>query len=62
MGEFCVKCSGYEATIELMNKRHYDEVQEIRKELVRLQDEVDKLSFDLAFYQGNIINLSCNNK
>ena len=51
MSEFCVKCCEKEAQIELL-----------RKQIWELQQEVDKLSFDLAFYEGNITNLSCNNK
>lgn len=51
MAEFCVKCCEKEAIIELL-----------RKQLYEAQQEVDKLSFDLAFYEGNITNLSCNNK
>lgn len=59
---FCVKCAEKEAQMELMQTKHYTEMQEIRAELKRMQDEVEKLSFDLAFYSGHIINLSCNNK
>ena len=51
MSEFCVKCCQKEAEMELL-----------RKQIWELQQEVDRLSFDLAFYEGKIINLSCNNK
>jgi hypothetical protein len=51
MSDFCVKCSEKEAQIELL-----------RLELWKLQQEVERLSFDLAFYEGKIINLSCNGK
>lgn len=62
MSEFCTKCLEKEAQLELTVKKHYEEMQEIRKELQRLTNEVEALSFDLAFYNGNITNLSCNNK
>lgn len=62
MSEFCVKCIEKESQIQVMQQKHYSEVKEIREELARLQTEVEKLSFDLAFYSGNIVNLSCNNK
>ena len=51
MAEFCVKCLEKEA-----------EIEKLRNELYKAQQEVEKLSFDLAFMNGNIINLSCNNK
>jgi prefoldin subunit 5 len=51
MSEFCVKCCEKEAQIELL-----------RKQIWELQQQVDALSFDLAFYEGKITNLSCNNK
>ena len=62
MSEFCVRCAEKEARIEIMQTNHFNEMQEIRKELARLQEEVEKLSFDVAFYNGSITNLSCNNK
>jgi hypothetical protein len=51
MSEFCVKCSEKEAEIELLRKKLYEAEQ-----------QVESLSFDLAFYEGKITNLSCNNK
>ena len=62
MAEFCAKCCEKEAQMEILRTVHYKEMESVREELKRLQEEVDKLSFDLAFYSGNIINLSCNNK
>jgi hypothetical protein len=58
MSEFCVKCSEREAEIELLRK----EIYECKQHADRLQSEVDALSLDVAFYGGNMINLSCNNK
>mgnify|MGYP003704381761 CR=1 FL=1 len=55
---FCVKCSEKEAQIELLQK----ELWEVRQEVARLKSEVESLALDVAFYGGNLINLSCNNK
>ena len=69
MKEFCVKCSEHESNIELLLKRHYMEMQCMKQKLKdleetnsKLQSEVEALSFDVAFYNGSITNLSCNNK
>jgi hypothetical protein len=62
MSEFCVKCSEKDAEIELLRKRHYEEVQSMKAQIEKLQNENDALIMDVAFYGGNMINLSCNNK
>ncbi len=62
MSEFCVKCAEKEAQIELLMKRHYEEMQCMKQKIEKLTSEVESLSFDLAFYEGKITNLSCNNK
>lgn len=69
MSEFCVKCTEHEANMELLVKRHYAEMQCMKQKLKDLQDanaklrnENDALILDVAFYGGNLINLSCNNK
>ncbi len=62
MSEFCVKCASHEANIELIIKRHYEEMQCMKQKVEKLTSEVESLSFDLAFYEGKITNLSCNNK
>ena len=62
MSEFCVKCAEKEAQMELLMKRHYEEMQCMKQKVDKLTSEVDSLSFDLAFYEGKITNLSCNNK
>lgn len=62
MSEFCVKCSEKDAEIELLRKRHYEETQCMKVKIEKLQNENDALIMDVAFYGGNMINLSCNNK
>lgn len=69
MSEFCVKCSEHEANIELLLKQHYMEMQCMKQKLKELQDANSKLEsqnealvMDVAFYGGNLTNLSCNNK
>jgi hypothetical protein len=69
MSEFCVKCSEHEANMELLLKQHYKEMQCMKQKLkdlkdanAKLQNENDALIMDVAFYGGNLINLSCNNK
>ena len=62
MSEFCVKCSEKEGQIELLRKQHYEEIQSLKAQIEKLQNENDALIMDVAFYGGNMINLSCNNK
>ena len=62
MSEFCVKCSEKDAEMELLRKRHYDEMQCMKAKIEKLQNENDALIMDVAFYGGNMINLSCNDK
>ena len=62
MSEFCVKCSDKESQIELLRKQHYEEIQSLKAQIDKLQNENDALIMDVAFYGGNMINLSCNNK
>lgn len=62
MSEFCVKCAEKEANFEVMFKKMYDEVQELKLRVDHLETENEKLSLDLAFYNGTITNLSCNGK
>ena len=60
--EFCVKCAEKEANFEVMYHKMYAEVQELKRRIDELEHENDKLSLDLAFYNGEITNLSCNRK
>ena len=62
MSEFCVKCSEKESENEILRKRHYDEVQCMKAQIDKLQNENDALIMDVAFYGGSMINLSCNDK
>ena len=62
MSEFCVKCSELESQMELLQKKHFEEIQCMKVEIEKLQNENDALIMDVAFYGGNMINLSCNNK
>jgi hypothetical protein len=62
MSEFCVKCSEKEGQIELLRKQHYEEIKSLKTQIEKLQNENDSLIMDVAFYGGNMINLSCNNK
>ena len=62
MSEFCVKCSELESQMELLRKRHYEEMQCMKAKIAKLQNENEALIMDVAFYGGNLINLSCNNK
>jgi hypothetical protein len=62
MSEFCVKCSELESEMELLRKRHYEEMQCMKAKIEKLQNENEALVMDVAFYGGNLVNLSCNNK
>jgi DNA-binding protein YbaB len=62
MSEFCVKCSELESEMELLRKRHYEEMQCMKAKIKKLQNENEALVMDVAFYGGNLVNLSCNNK
>ena len=60
--EFCVRCVEKESTFEVMFQKMYNEVQELKQRVEHLENENEKLSLDLAFYNGSITNLSCNGK
>lgn len=59
---FCVNCAQKDAQYEIMYQRLYDEVQDLKHLVAKLESDNERLSLDLAFYNGNIINLSCNGK
>jgi hypothetical protein len=48
--------------MELLRKRHHEEMQCMKAKIAKLQNENEALAMDVAFYGGNLINLSCNNK
>ena len=56
MSEFCIKCVAHEANIELLMKKHYEEVKMFQEKIAKLEDEVDRLSFDLAFFLSDVLN------
>lgn len=56
---FCVKCVEKEAMFEVMFQKMHNEIQELKKRLDYLESENEKLAIDLAFYNGDIINMSC---
>lgn len=61
-GEFCVKCAEKEAQMEIVRMKYHEHVKELEQRLEKLEVENDKLSLDLAFYSGTVINLSCDNR
>lgn len=57
MKEFCCKCSELESHIELLTKKHFEEMECMKQKLQESRDHVDKLqsenealSLDVAFY------------
>ena len=62
MAEFCIRCSEKEGEIEILRNQHYKEMQCMKEKIAKLQNENDALILDVAFYGGNMINLSCNDK
>ena len=62
MSEFCPICASKDANLEIVARKHYEEVQQLQARIKELEEEVDSLSLDLAFYNGTITNLSCNDK
>jgi hypothetical protein len=62
MKEFCVTCAEKEAQLEILNQKYEREMQCMREQLHKAKSENEALSLDVAFYGGNITNLSCNGK
>jgi len=62
MSEFCVRCCDLESQMEVLRNKHYEEIQCMKAKIEKLQNENDALILDVAFYGGNMINLSCDNK
>ena len=62
MSEFCVKCAEKEAQLEIVMKKFHDEIDVLKKRIEKLEGENEALVMDVAFYGGNMVNLSCNDK
>ena len=62
MSEFCTKCAEKDAEMEILRNKYYTEIECMKKQIAKLRDENDSLIMDVAFYGGNLTNLSCNNK
>ena len=61
-GTFCSQCAERDAELEIVRKEHFEEIESLKKQIEKLQNENEALIMDVAFYGGNLINLSCNNK
>ena len=62
MSEFCAICASKDASLEIVQTKHYEEVQRMKARIQELENLVDSLTLDLAFYEGHVTNLSCNDK
>lgn len=58
MSEFCVKCLEHENEVAKLRQEKFVLEQKVAK----LENEVDSLSLDLAFYNGMITNTGCDGK
>jgi uncharacterized protein YlxW (UPF0749 family) len=56
--EFCVKCLEHENEVAKLRQEKFVLEQKVAK----LENEVDSLSLDLAFYNGMITNTGCDGK
>ena len=62
MSEFCSKCVEKEAQMEIVMKKFSEEIETLKKRIESLEGQNEALIMDVAFYGGNVTNLSCNNK
>ncbi len=62
MSEFCSKCVEKEAQMEIVISNFHKEIETLKARIEKLENENDALVMDVAFYGGNMINLSCNDK
>lgn len=62
MSEFCVKCVEKEAQMEVVITKFQQEIETLKQRVAKLESENEALVMDVAFYGGNLTNLSCNNK
>lgn len=62
MSEFCSKCVEKEAQMEVIMTKFNQEIENLKQRIKKLESENEALVMDVAFYGGNMINLSCENK
>ena len=62
MKEFCTGCAEREAQMEVVMSKFHQEIDALKKRIDQLENENQALIMDVAFYGGNIVNLSCNDK
>ena len=62
MSEFCVKCAEKEAQMEIVMTKFHNEIEALKERIQKLESENESLVMDVAFYGGNMINLSCEDK
>jgi regulator of replication initiation timing len=62
MSEFCSKCVEKEAQLEVTMTKFNQEIENLKQRIQKLESENEALVMDVAFYGGNLINLSCENK
>lgn len=62
MSEFCSKCVEKEAQLEVIMTKFHQEIENLKQRIMKLESENEALVMDVAFYGGNLINLSCENK
>jgi frataxin-like iron-binding protein CyaY len=62
MKEFCTGCAEREAQMEVVLTKFHQEIDALKKRIEHLESENEALVMDVAFYGGNMINLSCNDK
>lgn len=62
MKEFCTGCAEREAQMEVVMTNFNKEIENLKKRIEQLESQNEALIMDVAFYGGNIVNLSCNDK
>jgi len=62
MSDFCSKCVEKEAQMEIVISKFHQEIEALKQRIQKLESENEALVMDVAFYGGNMINLSCEDK
>jgi regulator of replication initiation timing len=62
MSEFCSKCVEKEAQLEVIMTNFHKQIETLKARIEKLETENESLALDVAFYGGNVINLSCDDK